>query len=160
MCTNQENTAHMTLQEAHHFFEDLRTETTKKSEIKVFDKYIYLLSELKNRSFTKEELQSIETILDSFNLKSSKEKSIRFFKKALNKFETFLKDTFSLTSKDHYTKLGAGLGMSFGILFGVVFLASFERSLGISLGLIGGMIIGSAIGRSMDAKALSESRVL
>jgi len=150
----------MTLQEAHNFFIKKTTETTKKSEIKVYDKYIYILSKLKNRAFTKEELHSIEKVLDSFNLKATNEKSIRFFKKALSKFEEFLKDTFSLTSKGHYTQLGTGLGMSFGILFGVVFLASFERSLGISLGLIGGMIIGSAIGRSMDAKALSESRVL
>lgn len=115
---------------------------------------------MKNRAFTKEELQSIEMVLDSFNLKSTNEKSITFFKKALNKFEAFLKDSFSLTSKDHYTKLGTGLGLSFGILFGVVVLASFERSLGISFGMIGGMLIGSAIGRSMDAKAHSESRVL
>lgn len=150
----------MTLQEALHIFKKLRTATTKKYEIKVFDKYIHILSELKSRAFTKGEIQSIETVLDSFNLKSTDEKSIKFFKKALSKFETFLKETFSLTSKDHYTKLGTGLGLSFGILFGVVFLSNLEMSLGISLGMIGGMIIGSAIGRSMDAKALSEARVI
>ena len=150
----------MTLQEALHIFHNLKAESTNTSEIKVFDKYIYLLSQLENRAFTKEEMQSIEMVLDSFDLKSSHKSSTKFFKKALRKFEEFLKDTFSLTSKDHYSKLGAGLGMSFGILFGVVFLASFERSLGISMGLLGGMIIGSAIGKSMDAKALSESRVI
>ena len=150
----------MTLQEAHDFFKKLTTETTKKSEIKVFEKFTSILSKLKNRAFTKDELESLETVLDSFDLKSRSVNSIKFYKSALSKFENFLKETFSLTSKDHYTKLLGGLGMSFGILFGVVFLASFERSLGISMGLIGGMIIGSAIGRSMDAKAQSESRVI
>ena len=150
----------MTLQEAYNFFESLATETTKKSEIKVYDKFVYTLSELKSRKFTKDEIQSIETELENFNLKSNRENNIKFFKKALSKFETFLKDTFSLTSKGYYTRLGGGLGLSFGILFGVVFLSNWERSLGISMGLTFGMLIGLIIGRSMDAKALSEGRVI
>lgn len=150
----------MTLQEAYYFFKKLTNETTKTSEIKDYEKFIYILSELKIREFTKNDIQSIETALDSFNLKSNDENNIKFFKKTLRKFEEFLKNTFSLTSKDYYTKLGIGLGSSFGILFGVVFLSSFERSLGISLGMIIGMFIGLIIGRSMDTKALEESRVL
>ena len=150
----------MTLQEAYNFFESLKIETTKKSEIKVYDKFVYTLSELKTRKFTKDEIQSIETELESFNLKSNRENNIKFFKKVFSKLEIFLKDTFSLTSKGYYTKLGGGLGLSFGILFGVVFLSSWERSLGISMGLIFGMLIGSTIGRAMDAKAMSEGRVI
>lgn len=150
----------MTLQEAYNFFESLTTGTTKKSEIKVYAKFVYVLSELKTREFTKDEIQSIETELETFNFKSNRENNIKFFKKALSKFEKFLKDTFSLTSKGYYTKLGIGLGSSFGILFGVVFLSGFERSLGISLGLAIGMLVGLTIGQSMDAKAKKESRVL
>ena len=150
----------MTLQEAYNFFESLKTETSKKSELKVYEKLLHILTELKSREFSKDETHSIETELDSFNLKSNRESNIKFFKKTLSKLEKFLKDTFSLTSKGYYTKLGGGLGLSFGILFGVVFLSSWERSLGISMGLIFGMLIGSIIGRSMDAKALSEGRVI
>ena len=148
----------MTLKEAYNFFESLKTETTKKSEIRVYEKFVYILSELKIREFTKSENQSLETELDSLNLKSNQD--IKFFKKALSKFEKFLKDTFSLTSNAYYTKLYGGLGLSFGLLFGVVFLSGWERSLGISLGLIFGMVIGSIIGRSMDVKAKSEGRIL
>ena len=150
----------MTLQEAYNFFESLKNETTKKSEIKVYGKFVSVLSKLKTRKFTKVEIQSIETELESFDLKSKPENNIKFFKKALSKFEKFLKDTFSLTSKDYYTKLGVGLGLSFGILFGVVFLSGFERSLGIILGMTIGMLIGIIMGRSMDARARNEGRVL
>lgn len=150
----------MTLQEAINFFESLKTETTKKSKIKIYDKFVYILSELNKRPFTKDEMETIETELENMNLMSNAENNTRFFRKTLNNFEKFLKDVFSLTSKDHYTKLLGGLGLSFGLLAGLVFLSSFERSLGISLGLIFGMFIGLIIGRSMDAKAKSESKVL
>ena len=150
----------MKLQEAYYFFESLKTETAKKYEIKIYEKFLHILNELKNREFSKDEIQSIETELDSLNLKSNPENRKKFFKKALTKFEKYLKNTFSLTSKSYYTNLGIALGSSFGILFGVVFLSSFERSLGISLGIIIGMLVGLTIGQSMDAKAKNENRIL
>lgn len=150
----------MTVQEAYSIFERLKSETTKKHEIKVYEKFFHILSKLKIRTFSKNEIQSIETELDGLHLKSNPENRKKHFKKALSKFEKYLKDTFSLISKDYYTKLWGGLGLSFGILFGVVFLSSWERSLGISMGLIFGMLIGSIIGRKMDSKAVAEGRVL
>jgi len=150
----------MTLQAAYNLFESLKNETTKKSEIKIYKKFLYTLTELKNREFSKDEMQSIETELDSLDLESNPENRKKYFKKVLSKFEKYLKDTFSLTPKGYYTNLGIGLGSSFGILFGVVFLSSWERSLGIAMGLIFGSTIGMLIGRSMDAKAKSENRIL
>jgi len=94
------------------------------------------------------------------NLASNPENRKKYYKKALNKFEKYLKNAFSLTTKGYYTKLYGGLGLSFGLLFGVVFLSSWERSLGISMGLIGGMFIGIIIGESQDTKAKSENRML
>ncbi len=150
----------MTLQEAYSFFESLKIETINKSEIKIYEKFLYIITELKSRKFSKDEIQSIEAELDSLNLESNPENKKKYFKKALSKFEKYLKDTFSLTSKRYYTSIGIGLGSSFGILFGIVFLSGLERSLGISLGLIIGMVIGLIIGRYMDAKAIREGRVL
>jgi hypothetical protein len=150
----------MTLQEANNFFEHLAKHTTNKSEIKVYEKFIHMLNELKNRAFSKEEIQSIEAELDGLNLESNPENGKKYLKRALSKFEKYLKDTFSLISKGYYTNLGLGLGSSFGILFGIVVLSSLERSLGITFGLIIGMLIGLTIGRSMDAKAIREGRVL
>ncbi len=150
----------MTLQEAYNFFEKLKTETTKKQEIKVYEKFLHMLTGLKTRSFTKDEIQSIEKELDSLDLESNPKNKKKYFKKTLSQFETYLKDTFSLTSKGYYTNLYGALGLSFGLLFGVAILSNLERSLGISLGLIGGMVVGSILGRSKDAKAVAEGSVL
>lgn len=150
----------MTLQEAYNFLESLKTETTNKSEIRVYEKFLHILSELKTREFTKDEIYSLEMELDRLNLNSNPENRKKFVKKALSKFEKYLKDALSLTPKGFYTNFGIGLGSSFGILFGIVFLSSLERSLGIALGLSIGMLIGLIIGRNMDSQAKSESRVL
>ena len=150
----------MTIQEAYNFFESLKTETTKKYEIKVYEKFLHILTELKNRAFSKDEIDSIETELDSLNLKSNPENRKKHFKKALSKFVKYLKETFSLTTAGYYTKLYGGLGLSFGLLFGVAILSNLERSLGISLGLIGGMVVGSIIGRNKDAQVKSNGNMI
>jgi len=115
---------------------------------------------LKKRTFSKDEIQSIEDELDRYNLESKPERRKKYYTKALTTFEKYLKNTFFISSKAHYTKLYGGLGLSFGLLFGVVFLSDWDRSLGISLGLIFGMVMGSIVGQFMDKKAASEGRVL
>ena len=43
----------MTLQEAYKFFEGLKTETTKKSEIKVYNKFLHILIRIEKQRFLK-----------------------------------------------------------------------------------------------------------
>lgn len=150
----------MTIQEAFIFFESLRTATTKKAEIRVYEKFLHVLSALKDRTFTKDEILSLEMELDRLNLKSNPDNRKKFLNKALTKFENYLKETFSLTSKGYYTTLYGGLGLIFGLLFGVAILSNLERSLGISLGLIGGMVVGSIMGRNKDAQAKAAGNIL
>lgn len=150
----------MKLQEASNFFESLKTETTDKNEIKVYEKFIHILTQLKKRDFTKEEIIAIESKLESFNLKSNPENKRKYFNKALIEFEKYLKETFSLIAKNHYTQIGVALGSALGILFGIIFLSRLERSLGISFGLSIGMFIGLIIGRNMDNKVVAEGKVL
>jgi len=150
----------MKLENALHVFTELKHKSVKKYEIKIYKQFISILTALNTREFSSIELNSIETELDELELHSSQTKKLRFYKKRLIKFETFLKDKLTLVSHLHYTKLYGGLGMSFGILFGVIALSSFDRSLGLTLGMIIGMVIGSIMGRSMDANAKKEGRVL
>jgi len=149
----------MTLQEAANLLESLKTETTKKYEIKVYEKFLHILNEMKNRQFSPDEIQALETELENLDLKLNTENRKKHFKKALSKLETYLRDTFSLTTKAYYQKLYGSLGLSFGLLFGVAILSNLEPSLAISLGLLGGMAVGSIIGRSKDSKAKTEGRV-
>lgn len=150
----------MTLKNSINFFESLKTETTKKSEIKVYEKFIYNLNALKNRAFSKDEIQSIEMELASLNLKSNPQNRKKFFKKALSKFEGYLKDTFSLTSKGYYTNLSVSFGILFGVVIGVLIGERFEKSLGISFGICIGMFIGVFIGSRMDSKAKATGNML
>ena len=150
----------MTLQQAYNFFESLKTETTKKYEIKVYEKFLHMLTELKIREFSKEDIQSIETELENLNIKSNPENRKKYFKKALTKFEKYLKDTFSLTSKGYYAELGITLGMTFGVVLGVLIGQRFEKSLGISLGISLGMLIGVFVGRHMDSQAKAAGNML
>ncbi len=150
----------MTIQEANIFFESLKTETTKKHEIKVYENFLQILAGLKTRAFSKDEIQSIEKELDALVLESSPSNRKKYFKKALSTFEKYLKETFSLTTEGYYTKLYGALGLSFGLMFGVAILSNLERSLGISLGLVGGMVVGSLIGRSKDAEAKAAGNML
>ena len=83
----------MTLLNAINFFESLKTETTKKSEIKVYNQFIELLKKLENREFTTDEIYAIEKELERLNLKSIPNNRKKFFQKALRKFKTYLKDT-------------------------------------------------------------------
>ncbi len=77
----------MTIQKAYNFFESLKTETTKKNENRVYDRFLHILSELKIKELSKEEIQSIETELDRLNLESKPGKEKKYVKKALAKFE-------------------------------------------------------------------------
>lgn len=150
----------MTLQETFNFFDRLKTDTTNTSENKIYEKFLHILSKLQTREFSKEDIAILETELDNLNLLSNPKNKTKYFKASLNKFEKFLRDTFSLITKGYYTNLGLALGASFGILFGIIFLSGWERSLGIALGIGLGIAIGLTIGKSMDTKAKSESKVL
>jgi len=150
----------MTLQDAYNFFESLKIETTKKSEIRIYEKFLHILSELKNRDFTTDEIQSIETELDSLNLESNPENRKKYFGKALHKLNEYLKSTFSLIPGGYYVTYGIALGVAFGPVLGVLFMPFFERSLGISAGVCIGMIIGLLAGQYLDSQAKAAGNVL
>jgi len=150
----------MTLKKALDYFQSIVSETASKSKIKVYKEFIRILTRLEERDLSASEIKAIETKLKRLKLDSTVAHNKRYYKKALTQFEKYLKDTFSLTTKGYYTKIGIALGMTFGLLFGAVFLSSLERSMGIALGMSLGMFIGLLIGRNLDTKALSSGNMV
>lgn len=150
----------MTLKNALNFFESLKIETTKKAEIKIYTQFIEILTKLENREFSKDEIQSLEIELDNLQLNSNPENRKKYFKKTLSKFEKYLKDIFSLTSKGYYIERCVGYGVLFGVVAGILIGERFERSLGISFGICMGLFIGAFIGRRMDAQAKEAGNML
>ena len=158
--TNQEKIKIMTLQNAVNHFKKLEAKTTKKSEIKIYQKFIQLLYSLGNSALSESEIQSIEKQLDGLGLNSTSTQNKKYFIRTYKLLQKYLKDTFALTIKGYYTNMGIGLGSSFGIVFGIVVLSNLERSLGISLGIALGMLIGLVIGRNLDSQAKAAGKML
>ena len=146
----------MTINNATNYFETLLSRAIKKSEIKIYENFIGILSELKNRNLTEEQLRSIEVELGILKLKEIPENKKRYLRRKLNKFKIFLREELSLISEGYYTSIGMTLGISFGIVFGTM----FEETFGVSMGLGFGMLIGLIIGKIMDSQAEKQNRVL
>ena len=146
----------MTINTAQTLFEKLESETSKKSELKVYTKFIHILSELKTRDFSEKEIKAIDKELDSLALEANPKNRKRYYTKALSTFETYLKDIFSLTTSGYYTGLGMVLGMCFGLAAGSL----IDRTMGVSSGLALGMLIGLCIGRYMDTQAKVAGNIL
>jgi len=150
----------MTLQEAYIFFENLKNETNKESEIKIYEKFLYIFNSLQSRELSKDELKSIESKLDILHLKSNTGNNKKHFNKILKEFKEYLKEKHSLISAGYYTNIGISLGTAFGVVLGVVFGTRFERSLGIALGISLGLLIGLFVGRRMDLQAKAAGTIL
>ena len=146
----------MTITKTITFFEDLTTKSDKKSEIKIYTLFIFILKDLISKELTERRYQNIENELDRLELKSAQENKKRYFRKKLNVFKRYLQTDFSFVTEGYYMAIGMTLGMSFGLVFGT----SLNEALGVSMGLGLGMIIGIVIGSQMDAKAKREGRVL
>lgn len=150
----------MTFKKALDYFQRIASETSNKSEIKVYQEFIRILTSLEERDLSASEITAIESELNRLDLNSSNTYNKRYFKKALTQFEKYLEDTFSLSTKGYYTRRGIALGMIFGLLFGAVTLSGLEGSMSIALGISFGMLIGLLIGRNLDAKALSSGNTV
>lgn len=146
----------MKIIEATVFFKRLLKETGNKRELKVYKSFDMILSNLKDRGLTQEELLLIENELKTLNLKANPENKRKYFSKKLSVFKTYLKDDFSLVSEGYY----AAIWMSSGMCFGVAIGSSFGGSMGVALGISIGMLIGLAIGRTKDIEAEKQNRVL
>jgi F0F1-type ATP synthase assembly protein I len=147
----------MNINNAIRYFEGLLTLAVKKSEIKIYENFIGILSNLKNRDLTKEQLRCIEEELEYLKLKEISENRKKYLRKKLNEFLKYLKDEFALTTKGYYSSIGMSLGMVLGISIGA---SVFGAGSGVSTGLMFGMLIGSIIGRYMDSEAEKKNLVL
>ena len=144
------------INDATNFFENLLTQTEKKSEIKLYKNFIGILFDLKNRNLIKEQIRSIEEELELLKLNEIPLNKKKYVTRKLNEFKKYLKEEFSLISEGYYTGIGLALGTSFGIVIGTM----FKETIGVSMGLGFGMLLGLIIGKTMDLQAEKQNRVL
>jgi len=91
------------------------SKTNKKSEVRTFNKFIALLSNLKKKNLTPEQLNAIVSYIEYLELAKIPSYSNELFKKKLNKFKKHLKIKLRFVPCKHYTKLGVSFAISFAI---------------------------------------------
>lgn len=149
----------MEIKDTLNFFMNLKSNSIEKSEIKLYDKYIGILLDLKNRNLTQNQIQTIESELETLNLKTESVNRNKYLSQKLPEFKKFLKDKFNLVSEGYY----AGIGTGNGIVLGSIFSLLLYYVLGIYamlIGVVGGMLLGSFLGGIRDSKAKEQGRVL
>ena len=154
----------MNITEASDFFKNLISKTANPIESKVYQKFIDLLLEIKNKDLKEKDIKLIEKKLAQLQLKILSEKGKSHFKNDYRKFKNSLISEFSLIPKNYYTTLGigleialgTGLGLSFGIPFGMPMGMIYGMTAGSTIGIIGGLIFG----KYKDTQAKKENRVL
>jgi len=154
----------MTLIEAINYFNDLLKQTDKKWEAKMYRGFLDVLSNLKSRGLTEQEVKSIESKLDELDLKSVYKGRKRHLRQKFSKFTTFLKKEFSLVPEGYYTQMGMIFGMIFGNAIGMSIGTAFGGGTGIAIGISMGTGIGMAIGivygAAKDKEAKKQDRIL
>ena len=154
----------MNLNEASEFLKTLLAKTDNKSEKNVYEGFIQILSSLKNRDLTEDQLKLIRDKLSSLNLNETTKNRKKYYKQRLSDFKAFLKSEFQFTTEKYYTEMGliygmifgSGIGLTIGISIDPVFGTSIGMGIGISLGMVIGMIYGS----KNDAEAKRQGRVI
>ncbi len=146
----------MKIAEAIKLLTSLQESTEKKSELKIFQNMIGILSDLQSRSLSESELTSIEKELDGMELDTYQENRKRQLRKKLANFQQFLNNKFSLVEKGHFTTLGIAFGVAFGVIIGGIFRDALGGSLGLTFGIVAGLVVGMYL----DKQAEAENRVL
>jgi len=121
------------------FFKRLLSKTTKNSEIRIFNRFISILTNLKNKDLTPAQLNSIEAYIHYLELEKIPSFSNELFKQKLNKFRKHLKTKLRFVPHSFYTTLGVSFAIPFGI--GIV----VTNGIGITIILIVVFIIAAGI---------------
>ncbi|AXG73798.1 hypothetical protein DVK85_05925 [Flavobacterium arcticum] len=140
----------MSLDETSQLLNTLLSQTHKKTEQKVYTNFIGILSALKKKNLTENQLLLIQEKLSSLNLNAIPEKRRKYYSQKLHEFKTFLKNEFSFTTEKHYAEAGAALGislgMSLGMVMGLIIGSAINPDLGVSIGMSTGMSLGIGVG--------------
>ncbi len=105
------------------FFKRKLSKTIEKSESRTFNKFITVLTNLKNKDLTPEQLNAIESYIQYLELEKIPSYSNDLFKQKLRRFKKFLKTKLRFVPNNHYT----GLGLYFAIPFAIGFIVSTNK---------------------------------
>jgi len=150
----------MKLTDASKELKNLLKETTRKSERKVYQALLGVVSNLGERELSEEEQRSLEEAMDRLNLPAGSGTPLKILKRSRNRFMKFLKEELSLIPQGYYTELGMVFGLMAGTALAPLIENTIGSSMGLSMGISLGICLGLIVGQRMDKDAEKQNRVL
>ncbi|WP_221932549.1 hypothetical protein [Carboxylicivirga sp. M1479] len=147
----------MAINETKDYLNRLQENSTEKRDIKVYQKFIRILTSIESRGLPTHQIDLIEKELSSLDLNQQTKNRKKYIKKKLNEFLKFLDSEFSFVLKGHYANYCLSIGIVLGVAIGT---SVFRDSGGSTTGMCFGMLIGYFIGLYLDNEAAKNNRVL
>jgi transcriptional regulator with XRE-family HTH domain len=136
------------------FLKKQLSKTNEKSEIKTFEKFIEILSKLKEKDLNPEQIEGIESYIKYLELEKIPSFSNDMFKQKLVKFRKYLKNKLRFVPNNYYTTWAS----SFAISFAIGFAVQSKIDMNIKIGVISVAILIIGIGVIMDLRMKKQER--
>ncbi|OUR93907.1 hypothetical protein A9Q87_04140 [Flavobacteriales bacterium 34_180_T64] len=136
------------------FLKKQLSQTNKKSEIKTFEKFIYILNNLRDKDLNTVQIEGIESYIKYLELEKIPSFSNDIFKQKIKKFRTHLKTKLRFVPNNYY--------ISFAIIFAVPFSITFtiqpKIDLNIRIAVISVVLLLIGIAIIMDLRMKRQGR--
>lgn len=138
------------------FLKKKLSQTTNRSEIRTFEKFIAVLENLKDKNLTDEQLEGVNSYIEYLELEKIPSFSNEVFKQKLRKFKAFLNTKLRFVPTNHY--------VSFAIMFAVPFAVSFivqsKIDMNLKIGVVSSAILLIGIACMLDLRIKKQNRSL
>jgi len=138
------------------FLKRQRSKTSKKSEIKTFEKFIAVLDYLKEKDLNQNQLDGIADYLKYLDLEKIPSFSNNLFKEKLKKFKSFLSTKLRFVPTNYYLSLA----LIFAVPFAFTFTIQPKIDLSIRIAVISAALLLVAIAVYMDVRIKKQGRSL
>lgn len=136
------------------FLKKQLSKTNEKSEIKTFEKFIGILSKLKEKDLNPKQIEDIESYIKYLELEKIPSFSNDMFKQKLVKFRKYLKNKLRFVPNNYYTTWAS----SFAISFAIGFAVQSKIDMNIKIGVISVALLVIGIGIIMDLRMKRQKR--
>ena len=136
------------------FLKKQLSKTNEKSEIKTFEKFIGILSKLKEKDLNPKQIEDIESYIKYLELEKIPSFSNDMFKQKLVKFRKYLKNKLRFVPNNYYTTWAS----SFAISFAIGFAVQSKIDMNIQIGVISVALLVIGIGIIMDLRMKRQKR--
>ncbi len=138
------------------FLKKKLSQATKRSEIRVFERFISVLENLKEKDLNERQLDNINSYIEYLELEKIPSFSNEVFKQKLKKFRTFLNTKLRFVPTNHYVSLA----IMFTVPFATPFAILPQINADLKIGIISAAILVMGIAHILDLRIKRQNRSL